>query len=943
MRAPCISPDDSGMRVSIASRDAELGAITRFLDSLAARPEILVLEGEPGIGKTTLWLAAVEQARERGFRVLPCRPSAAEARLSYASLGDMLADASRSVVDTLPEPQRRAIDFVLLRADGEGVVSDHRAVGAALLSVLNRLASDMPVLLAIDDLQWVDTPSAQVIEFAIRRLSSSVGVVAALRTGERGGREPWLRLPDPGRVQQVRVGPLSLGALHQMLHEGTGRSFPRPVLARIHQVSGGNPYFALELARETGRSDAGNLAVALPDTLAHHVRARVAGIHPAVRRALLAAAALAEPTTKLIQLAVGADRVAAERLLEDAEERGVITIDGHRVRFTHPLLATGVYAAAPPADRRGMHRRLAGITTDPEERARHLAQAAIHFDAATTAALDVGAARARSRGAPAAAAELLELAIKLGADTAERRIRLARHHFDAGDPARARMLLEETVAGLPAGATRAEALHLLAVVRLHDDSYLESAGYLQQALGEAGAELGLRVRILIQLLFVLVNLGRIPDALELTSGSMADAERLGDPGLLAKALAASVMIRFLSGHGLDEPTLQRALNLEDPDTPGPVMLRPALVASLLLAWTGRLDQAADRLLSIRHRCLERGEESDLMFTAFHLVIVQCWRGNLAGARLIAEDTLERAVQLGTGFSLAIALAARANVVAYAGLPDEARRAAREALAIFERGSCLAVTVWPAVTLGFLEISVGDCEAAAATLGPLAAAAAAMGYGEPTAAPFAPDAVEALIGVGRLEEAAALTDQLESNGRRLDRAWALALGARCQSLLLAATGDLDRAAEAAERALVEHQRLPMPFERARTLLVLGQIQRRRRRKQAATVALREAARIFTELGTPLWASRAQNELERVNINRAGSTGLTPTEHRVARLAATGMTNRKVADALFISPKTVEANLARAYSKLNIHSRAELGQRMAMPAHREAPDSGGRDRS
>jgi len=248
-----------------------------------------------------------------------------------------------------------------------------------------------------------------------------------------------------------------------------------------------------------------------------------------------------------------------------------------------------------------------------------------------------------------------------------------------------------------------------------------------------------------------------------------------------------------------------------------------------------------------------------------------------------------------------------------------------------------------VTLGFLEISVGDCEAAAATLGPLAAAAAAMGYGEPTAAPFAPDAVEALIGVGRLEEAAALTDQLESNGRRLDRAWALALGARCQSLLLAAAGDLDRAAEAAERALVEHQRLPMPFERARTLLVLGQIQRRRRRKQAATVALREAARIFSELGTPLWASQAQNELERVNINRAGSTGLTPTEHRVARLAATGMTNRKVADALFISPKTVEANLARAYSKLNIHSRAELGQRMAMPAHREAPDSGGRDRS
>jgi DNA-binding CsgD family transcriptional regulator len=876
-----------------------------------------------------LWLAAVEQARERGFRVLSCRPSTAEARLSYTSLADVLVAAYDSVAETLPMPQRRAIDFVLLRADDDGVVSDHRAAGAALLSVLSRLAEDMPVLLAIDDYQWVDTPSARVIEFAIRRLSARTGMLAALRTGERGGHEPLLRLPDPGRVRQVRVGPLSLGALHQMLHERTGRSFPRPALARIHQMSGSNPFFALELAREVGCRGTANLAGALPDTLAQLVRARITGIHPDVQRALLAAATLAEPTAELIRLALGTDPMAAERLLEDAEARSVIVIDGYRIRFTHPLLAAGVYAAAPPADRRGMHRRLAGIAADPEERARHLAQAAIRLDAETAGALDEGAARARSRGAPAAAAELLELTIKLGGGTPERRIRLARHHFDAGDLARARTLLEETVAGLAAGATRAEALHLLAVVRLHDDSYRESAGYLQQALGEAATDLRLRVRILTQLLFVLVNLGRIADALRLTSGSVADAEQLGDPCLLAKALAGSVMIRFLSGHGFDEPTLRCALDLEDPDTPGPVMLRPALIAGLLLAWTGRLDQARDRLLSIRRRCLERGEESDLMFTAFHLVIVECWRGNLAGARLIAEDTLERAVQLGTGFPMAIALATRANVAAYTGHPEEARRAAGEALAIFEQGSCLAATVWPAVTLGFLEVSLGDYEAAAATLGPLAAAAAAMGYGEPAAAPFAPDAVEALIGVGRMEEAAALADQLESNGKRLDRAWALALGARCRSLLLAATGDLDGAAEAAERALGEHQRLPMPFERARTLLVLGQVERRRRRKQAAAIRLREAARIFGEVGTPLWTSRAQDELDRVNVSPAVGTELTPTERRVAQLTSTGMTNRQVADALFISPKTVEANLARLYSKLNIHSRAELGQRMAKP--------------
>jgi ATP/maltotriose-dependent transcriptional regulator MalT len=333
------------------------------------------------------------------------------------------------------------------------------------------------------------------------------------------------------------------------------------------------------------------------------------------------------------------------------------------------------------------------------------------------------------------------------------------------------------------------------------------------------------------------------------------------------------------------------------------------------------------LFSLRRRCLERGEESDLMFAAFHTVLVECWRGDLASARLIAEDTMERALQLGTDIPLAIALSTQANVAAYAGQPEQARQAALRALEIFQRGSCLAVTVWPMVTLGFLEVSLADFEAAAARLEPLAEAAVAMGYGEPTAAPFAPDTIEAFVGLGRLDEAATLLDQLESNGRRLDRPWALALGARCRALLLAAQGDLDAALRAAEQALAEHQRLPMPFERARTLLVLGQIQRRRRQKRAAAAVLRDAIAVFDELDTPLWATRARTELDRVAATPATGLELTASERRVAELAAQGMTNRAVAAALFISPKTVEANLARVYQKLGIRSRAELGRRMA----------------
>jgi DNA-binding CsgD family transcriptional regulator len=923
------------MRADVVGRQWELGAIEQFLDSLAGQPRALVLEGEPGIGKTTLWLAGLDDARRRGYRVLSCQPSAAEQHLSYGSLADLLAGIEAADLDMLPEPQRQALDFVLLRTKAGTAVTDHRAAGAALLSILDRLADDMPVLVAIDDLQWVDGSSARVIEFALRRLSERIGVLAAMRADKRAEAGVSVQLRDPGVVTQVPVGPLSLGALHEMLRVRLGRSFPRPVLGRIEHVSAGNPFYALELARSFEQDGAAQHsavrpsaapATPLPNSLAQLVQTRIDGIEPEVRQALLAVATLTDPTAGQVQHALGKDLVATQRLLERAEEASIVTIGGSAVRFSHPLLAAGVYSAAAPAERRRMHRRLAEIATDPEDRARHLAQAAISLDEDDAAIMDEGARRARSRGAPAAAAELLALAIELGADSAARRIELARHYFDAGDPARARGLLEETVSGLDAGPVRAEALWLLAVVRLHDDSYREAAQYLEQALGEAGTDLRLRVWIQIQLLFVLVNLGRIPDALARTGDTVADAERLDEPGLLACTLSGSVIIGFLSGLGIDERALRRALALEDPDAPTPVMLRPTLISGLLQGWTGRLDDALEALFSVRRRCLERGQESDLMFAAFHTVTFECWRGNLAGARLISEDTMERALQLGTAFPRAIALAIQACVAAYAGQADEARQAALEAIAIFEGGSCVAVAVWPVVTLGFVDVSLGDYQAAAQTLGPLAAAAVAMGYGEPTAAPFAPDTVEALVGVGRLDEAAMLTDQLESNGRRLDRAWALALGARCRSLLLAAEGDLDGAAAAGERALEEHRRLPMPLERARTELVLGQIQRRRRQKRSAGMHLMQAAQVFAEVGAAAWAARARAELERVQVGSADAGELTASERRVAELAATGMTNREVAAALFVSPKTVEANLARIYHKLGIHSRAELGQRM-----------------
>jgi len=237
-----------------------------------------------------------------------------------------------------------------------------------------------------------------------------------------------------------------------------------------------------------------------------------------------------------------------------------------------------------------------------------------------------------------------------------------------------------------------------------------------------------------------------------------------------------------------------------------------------------------------------------------------------------------------------------------------------------------MTVWPIMTLGFLEVSKGDYASALNTMESVINDLPHRPCNDPLNAWAVPDALEAMINVGRLDDAEQWIDQWSGHGQRLDRAWVLALSARCRGMLLAARGDVDGAIEAAELAMREHARLPMPFEEARTRLLLGQLQRRKRQKQTAVDSLSQALQCFEELGTPLWAKRVRDELARTKVAGGSDADLTPSEQRVAELAASGMTTRDIASALFISPKTVEANIGKIYRKLGIRTRAELGQRM-----------------
>jgi DNA-binding NarL/FixJ family response regulator len=425
----------------------------------------------------------------------------------------------------------------------------------------------------------------------------------------------------------------------------------------------------------------------------------------------------------------------------------------------------------------------------------------------------------------------------------------------------------------------------------------------------------------------MLHTNQLAAGLRMAEEAVTHAARLSQPHLLGLALGMRVTLQFLCGEGFDEADLDRAVQLEDPEIFTPLVFRPSVQRALLLAWTGGLDDSHGVLEAVRRRCVEKGEEGELIFIAQHVVLSSIWRGDFVEAALVAEDAMERARQLGGDTPLFLAYGLQAKLAAYAGREADAREAAREALEISRRTGSFRLAERIVAALGFLEVSLGRCDAAMATLQPL------VSRFDPASTPtelpdagFLADAIEALIQMGRGADADPLIDALERNGQRLGRPWMMAVGARGRSMLLADRGDLDAATAAAAQAIAAHDRLPMPFERARTLLLLGQLQRRKRRKESASASLQEALDIFVRLDIPLWADRARAELVRANVGPRRSEQLTPSEQRVAELAASGMKNRDVATALFISPKTVEANLARIYRKLGIKSRAELGRHM-----------------
>jgi DNA-binding CsgD family transcriptional regulator len=912
---------------AVVGRERELATIGRVLDRGLEEYSALLLSGEAGIGKTTVWQEAVLLGEDAGFRVLRCRPGQAEATLGFAALSDLLSPLDDDAFSTLPEPQRDAVDAALLRA-APRAAGPGRAVAAGLLSILRELTRESPVLIAIDDVQWLDRPSESALAFALRRLEPTTPL-ALLIAQRRGGPTDPLGFDDvpAGERQRVVLGPLSLSALYHVIHAKLGIVVPRPTLQRIAAASGGNPLLAIELARalaETGARPGPGEPLPVPDETVDLLATRIGKLPERSQEAMLASALLADPTVELLERALGPSAGAS---LERAREGDLVEVRGDRVRFVHPLVGAVLASSVAPGKRRAMHRRLADVAPSAEERALHLALGCEEPEEAVAASLEEAAGLAERRGAPQGASELLELAWRLTPPedveaARNRRFELSRALARAGDHGEAAALLDDLLAEDTTGPVRARALELRAQIHWVGGTSHEAEQCCEEALDHVGGDDALRARVLVTLARVsldaelLVRRSRAAlDFLE-TSGEP-------DPGLLAEALVGLAGAEVGLGNGVPADVVERALELERISPSPNVGDRMSAALGAWLKYDGDFDGARHWLELTRQAALDEGDEGSLPYALSHLPQLELWTGDWKQAEARALEHLELAETTGQGNERLTAVYNLTFVHAHLGRVDDVREQLAEALVEAEEGDPWNVYQLLSV-LGFLDLSVGSARAAVRSL------ARAYELYETSGAGATPSVFEnypeALVYAGGVARAREVVGVFEQRARRVGKPIGLAPALRCRALVLAAEQKPGEALAALEEGLEQHERVDMPFSLARTRLVHGQVLRRLGERRAARDALERARAEFERLGAPLWEARTREELARIPIRRASGSALTGAESRVAALVAEGKTNQEVAQALFVSEKTVEANLTRIYRKLDVRSRAALAARL-----------------
>jgi DNA-binding CsgD family transcriptional regulator/tetratricopeptide (TPR) repeat protein len=937
-----------------------------------------VLSGPDGIGKTALLDAVAAAAAARGELVLRVAATEADRFLPYAVLADLMRQVPAAAVAALPAPQRAAVDAVLLRrADARG--RGGRAELARRLAWIGLLdwcasgsrAGNTAVLLVLDDAQWFDAASAEVIGYAHRRLGTpAVRAIAAQRwpTGDSGATggdaggdatadgatggdhratpRPSVSRLCPAPVVELTVPPLPAGDLADLL-EAYG--LPCRAASQLHAESGGNPYLALALGGAFGHRPA---ALGRPLALPEHVRARLRRqltAQPApVRETLFVAALATRPTVPLLRRAGRPD---AERELRAAQSAGLVDLDAEVVRFTPAALATVLADDADPQRCVAVHSALAAAAADPAERARHGAMASAHPDADVARSLVSAAEAARRYGARGLTADLYLLAADRtpGDGHGDRLDRLVAAAEAAAAAGRADLVGRAADAVLATDAPAAHRVRVrLAMIDLAGQALAEMDEVFMAALADADGDPALLAPLRLRLAWQAMVQGEPERARDDAAKAIAHAEAAGDPATAAMALSVHAQLQRAAGDPTYTATLSRALDLPEPPLAGWLHLTPRYLAARFAFFDDRLDEARAQLLRLLADA-ERGGGEKVVGVLRSLAEVAARAGRCAEALDYAGRATRAAEESGLSpgpgwYTAAVAELAGGSLARAIGYARRGVRASEQ-----ERDAIYLCRSLHA--LGQARLRTGDIRGGVEALRRLRTVEAHHRMGDPSVLRWHSDLAAGLAMLGAYAEATDTIAGARRAAAAIGRSPAVvACLDRSAAMVESQRGDAEAAVPLATAAARRFAELRQPIEQGHTLLVLGQAERRRRRYAAARAAVAAALALFTEVGAAPWVEQATRALTPGGAGGGMTAGvtseaiagapagpgrphpaatLTSTEARIAALVGEGATNRDIAAGLYLSVKTVEATLTRIYRKLGVRSRTQLSSLLNRP--------------
>jgi DNA-binding CsgD family transcriptional regulator len=875
----------------LVGRAEELDRLGALLDEARlGHAGAVTLAGDAGIGKTSLLDETAALAGD--FTVLRARGIESEGALSYAVLLELLGGTT-SLLDALPAHLREALEAACALRPGRG---DPAVVAAAWTTLLTTLADQRPVLVMVDDVQWIDGATAAAVLFAARRVRDArVATLLAVR-------EPHYASRPLDGIERLELRRLDGEASRLLAGDASSEAIA---------TAAGNPLALVELARAGAGRWAGTVAERL-------FGGRVEQLSISGRRALLAAALDTSGRAEVIVAVSG-----GAEPLDELRRHGLVDIQDDRLELRHPLVRTLMLAVASSDERRSLHAALAAILPQGAERTRHRALAATTPNAELADEVETLATRTSGRANNAWALERAADLTPRGERRARRLLAAARASFDVRDMAAAQRLVRRAREEDEA-ATKSGVRELVARLALADGAQADAARALRAVAAEvADGEPTRAVRLFVSAAYVLSVCGHGDEALEVAE----DASALVDGDHVLELLVSSARAEAVAAGGgfVRAQRMFRELAATGELQSVVHADREARLVLVEAFYSGaQLDRARQLAIAAQRDARADGALGELQLALACLFSIEFTAGRFDAADTAASEELELASGFGRAMERREALGHLAWCDAVKGRAEACRAHAAERLAL---SAAVGVNTTPHPAPGLLDLGLGNFGAAADTLRALEASHSRSGrVAAESWRPCTADLIEALVRADREEEARAILDGFEREARASNRPLALALAQRARGLV----ADDDSFDAAFQASLELDAEEPSPFERARTELCWGERLRRVRRRAEARVPLRQARDAFERSGATLWLARADSELsatgERVRRRSSGSgLQLTPQERRVAALVSEGLTNRDVAARLFVSTNTIETHLRHLFQKFGVASRTELAAR------------------